>query len=773
MKNFKRALCMVLSLFFVLQLFVGCSSEQTDETIYLTKGEFFAYFVYENEMSSEKYTAEEIFNSYDGAIEADVIVEWGYLPEELAKNDLEDPVTKEIVVMACANSTFELKKGNTADIKDAGLLENPQLIADAYASGFFELENGYFDGAEKMSFADCEKVMEKAKEYMAGFHYEANKEITEIAEGVLEQDTTDYKEGDIVIEIIPADAQEEKSIASTGNAELKPSTMASVDSVEKSTINLANGAPDLGLGNQGTGLPTQTPKGFIATIAKKTFEKQLGNPKLGDVVVVKAFEIIGQPITQTGEVMGILMEKKLIGDKYTCIFEYPASFEQAVEKKNVKQGNGSGIDKATFVEEKTEVAGWSLEFDVTGSSIKVSAKKDFKSYETGRKQDWQNATKTVTATADLEMSNFNLDVKNLKSFANKKGTGFIKVTCDTNTGFSLSQSLRYTPDSNRNGKFPSNWSNSRWTDSDAKGAKTIKIARFSPTLYGVVTIDVYVYMLITVDGKVSFTTSIDDGGVMISAKEGKISTQKLGKKTSEFSANVNLRTRFGVEASLKIFTFIKVVTYDVGANLDLHAQVDLYYEDVLSKSGVYADEEGLNEYKEDDGKFSYCIDAMLELSVSGEMKSSGVKMILDYVNKGSSLDFEHKIWSAGLHFENGAFIDKCTHGDENEEEKLEETDDDVELSAYKISMCDNTCVEVLLKAIPSETANLMDSKNSITVKSKNNKVVKATYNKKRKAIILEAAGEGSTEIVITAKKGHLWWKKTATQEISVTVTSSN
>ena len=58
-------------------------------------------------------------------------------------------------------------------------------------------------------------------------------------------------------------------------------------------------------------------------------------------------------------------------------------------------------------------------------------------------------------------------------------------------------------------------------------------------------------------------------------------------------------------------------------------------------------------------------------------------------------------------------------------------------------------------------------------KSKNNKVVKATYNKKRKAIILEAAGEGSTEIVITAKKGHLWWKKTATQEISVTVTSAN
>ena len=84
-------------------------------------------------------------------------------------------------------------------------------------------------------------------------------------------------------------------------------------------------------------------------------------------------------------------------------------------------------------------------------------------------------------------------------------------------------------------------------------------------------------------------------------------------------------------------------------------------------------------------------------------------------------------------------------------------------------MDNNTCTSVDLEAIPSDTANLMDSKNSITVKSKNKDVVKATYNKKTKTIILEAAGEGSTEIVITAKKGILWWKKTVEQEISVTV----
>lgn len=65
--------------------------------------------------------------------------------------------------------------------------------------------------------------------------------------------------------------------------------------------------------------------------------------------------------------------------------------------------------------------------------------------------------------------------------------------------------------------------------------------------------------------------------------------------------------------------------------------------------------------------------------------------------------------------------------------------------------------------------NLLDSKNSITVESKNKKVCTATYNKTNKLIIIEAVGEGSTEIVVTAKKGMLWWKKTVNRKISVTV----
>lgn len=786
MKLFKRIICVTLSLVLMLQVLAGCSSKKTDETLYITKGEFFAYYVYENNMTSDQYSAEDIQNCEDGSVEAGIIVEWGYLTEDLATKNLKKPVEKEIVVMVCANATFDLKEGNVDDIKDADLLNDPQLIADAYASGFFELENGYFDGAEHMSFADCEAIMNKANEYTANFHYDANTEITETAEGVKEQDSSDYSDGDIVIEFFgdESESSNDSDTSASGmsykldeTTEPKITLLGTSKSIpDVTTLETTNKNVKVTQLNN-TALDRygfENIKGFTAHIMKHTFEGALGNPDIGDTVVMSRFQMgmTNNLRYGTGEVIGILKSKQLVGSNYVCVFDYP-NFEEAVEKKNVEKANGSGIDKESFEIVKTEVDGWKLNFSVTGNSISVDAKKDFTVNETGRKQDWQNSKKTMTATANLEIGNFNLDVNNLKSFANKSGKGYIKITCNSEIGFSLSQSLRYTPDSNRNGKFPSNWSNSRWTDADSKGAKTIKIARFSPSLYGVVGIDVYIYLLISVDGKVSFTTSIENGGVQITANNGKISTQKLGTKESEFSANVNLHNRLGVDASLKIFSFINVIEYDVGADLDLHAVVNLYYEEELSKSGVYADEEGLNEYAADDDKFDYCIGVQIELGVSGQMKDSGVKLILDLVAKGDSLDFEKNIWTGGFHFEDGAFVDKCTRGDDMEDELKESDSDDVELGAYKVNIDEGESEFVWLKAIPSETMDLLDSKNSITVKSNNTKVCTATYNKTNKLIIVEAVGEGSTEIVIKAKKGMWWWKKTCEQKISVTVNPSS
>lgn len=763
MKFIKRILCAVLSLLLVIPALSGCSSKKTDDQLYITKGEFFAYFVHENNMTSDLYNSEEIQDCKDGSVEANIIVEWNYLPEKLATKDLKKPVEKEIVVMVCANATFDLKEGNVSDIKDADLLEDSQLIANAYASGFFELENGYFDGAEHMSLATCEEIMNKALEYTANFHYEANTEVTETADDVFEQDDSNYSDGDIVLEIFGDEVTTE--VENT-----------------KANIHTENNAPQvsfLGVSAQpqntmqADSLTQKGVKGFKGTIQKGTFEVDLKNPNIGDTVIIKKSQLVFNHGLNylDSEIIGVLVEKRLFGNVYECVFNC-LEFETAVEKKNVTKGNYSKINKDSFKIEQSECDGWKLDFSVTENSIKINAKKNFTVRETGRKQDWQNAKQTMTANANFEISDFNIDANNLKSFASKKGEGYIKITYDSNMDFSLSQSLRYTPDSNRNGKFPSNWNNSRWTDSNSKGAKTIKIARFSPSFYGVASADIYIYLQISVDGKISFSTSIDDGGVQIIANGGKVTVNELGTKKTEADINVNLHGRLGVDAAFKIFTFINVIEYDVGGDLDVRALVNLYYENQISQSGVYADEEGLNEYKSDDSKFNYCIGILVELGVSGQLKDSGVKMILNLISKGETLNFEKSIWSGGFHYEDGAFVDKCTRGNDMSDELKKSKDDEVELEAYKVVIENGNTKTVKLSAIPSKTMNLLDSKNSITVKSNNNKVCTAKYDKVNKLIIIDAIGEGSTEIVVKAKKGSLWWKESCEQKISVTVNAS-
>ncbi len=774
-KRLYNLLCMILALLFLVQPLAGCAIQKTDETIYLKKGEFFAYYVYMNNMTSSKYSVQEIENCEDGSVEGDILVEWGYIDEKSAKSGLSLPVDKETVVTVCANATFDLKEGNTKDIKDADLLDDPQLIANAYASGFFELENGYFDGAQQMTFADCEEIYYNSTEYAAGVHYEPTGDDYEMEEGVIVDDGSDYNEGDITIEFIT----EESTVANgkvqtdsfVGNMSLKKDEYSypqvtflgngSGTDAELVTVATAPQFPQSNIAGN------QTKTGFMATIAASRFEKL--KLKIGDTVVLKAFEVVNgtSPRGTMGDVIGILTHYSKIGQNYSCVFEYP-DFEQAAVNVKEDKLNASGVNKSSFEPLKNEYMGWKLTFECTTDSINVSATKDFTVSETDRSKDWQNAKKTVTATADFTMDNFQVDIKNIKSFANKKGSGHVKITADTDFSFNLEQSLRYTPDSNRNGKFPSNWSNSRWTDSDSKGAKEIKIARFTPTAGGIIGADVYIYLVISVDGKVSYKTSVDGGGVQIKTNNGKVSCTSLGKKTSELTAQVNLHGRVGVEASLTLFSFIDVITYDVGFDLDILMKASLYYENEMKSSGVFAPAEGLADYLSD-AKFGYCVGVDGTLSISGYLEKSAVKSILDAVSKGTSLDFTIEVLTFGIHVEDGSVVDKCTRGETTDEKVEKSKDDDVKLDKYKITLHKGCCDQVLLTELPAKTKKIINSKNSITVTTKNKKIATAKYSKSSKAVIIEGVDEGSTEIVIKAKKGALWWKKTAEQKISVTV----
>lgn len=777
MKKFRRIICIALVLISLIQLMAGCAVKKTDEEYYLTRGEFFAYFVHENNLTSTKYSDEEIQTCEDGSVEADVLVEWGYLTEKQAAVSLRKDVDKETVVTVCANATFDLKEGNISDIKDAKLLDDPQLIADAHASGFFELENGYFDGAKKMTFAECEEIWEKAKEFMAGTHYNPEDNSLEMTDDVHVDDGSNYTDGDIQIEFHKTSLPDVNSVSD------KPlSAEATGDNTSYSLLRTSTESASVSKALRGTTLNNEDAQtrnlnallgnvgnvsGFTANIQKNRFDRELRAPKVGETVVFSGFNTADR--FHNDKIVGVLKSAELSGNYYRCEFDYP-SFEMAAEKisDDNKKTNASGVDKINFKKELDEYMGWKLEFDVSGDAINIKAKKGFTSYESGRKQEWQNSKKTINAEVDFSISDFQIDTNNIKSFATKRSNGFIRITWDTDMSFSLDTSLRYTPDSNRNGKFPSNWSNSRWTDSDSKGAKEIKIARFNPNLYGIVGAEVYIYLLIQVDGKISFRTSVEDGGMQIVHSNGAITAYSLGKKTIEASAQINLHSRLGVDASIKLFTFINVIEYDIGVDFDAKAMANIYYENQKAMQGVYADEERLNAYVAEDSKFGYCVGLEYALSGSGYLKDSGVKIILDWISKGKALDFTYKFCSGGIHFEDGKTVPKCTRG-QGEDELKTSDNDDIELEAYKVNLNKGQCTMVSLEAIPSASKTWLKSKNTITVKSKDDKIAKATYSSNSKSIIVEAVGEGSTEIVITAKTGILFWKKTIEQQVSVTV----
>ena len=797
MKPLNRIISFLLAVSILLSSFAGCSSEKTDDTIYLTKGEFLSYFVYDNNMTSNKYTTADILNSKDGSVEASIVAEWGYIDSKTALDKLDKPVDKETVVTVCANATDNLKEGDIKSIKDSDLLKNPQLIANAYASGLFELEKGYFSGARKMSFADCEEILDKCREYTANFHFEENTEKYEIADDLVTFDPNEYKDGSIIVDFGEQLITENEGIIE--NERSNASITDSIHTLEGNGNNTAVYPEETKVGSKDStkeddsldskdkiientaSVKASEPvlKKFRALIEKNMFEKDLKNPKIGDKVNIPCYN----PSTSTNpavmtsfglrsnkEMIGILKSKSLVGMQYDCSFDV-ISFEEAVTKKNVTEANKSGIKDLKI--EKKEVAGWKLTFNTDNGSLKISASKDFSVNETGRKQGWQNSKKTINAKADFSIGDFNIDCKNLKSFATKSGNGWIKMTCDKSFDFSLSTSLRYTPDSNRNGKFPSNWNNSRWTDKDSKGAKEIKIARFTPSLYGIVGGEIYIYLRISIDGKISFGTSVDDGGVIIKTNNGNTSKQALGKKQSKLEAKANLTAKLGVEASLTIFCFIKVIKYDVGLQLDLNIMANLYYKNKISKKGVYADEEGLDEYKGDDSKFNYCLGITYSLDLIGELKESGVKLILDCLGHGDALDFTFNICSGSWHYEDGHTTDKCTRGDDLEKNMKTSEKDDIKLNTYKVTLEQYSSSVVDLKELPSKTKDMYNSKNAITVKSNDEKIAKATYDKSSNSVRIEAVGEGSTKIKITAKKGFWWWKETVEQYVSVTVTGYN
>lgn len=757
----KRISCIVLAALMLLSTLSGCKSTKSiDDDSPITKGEFFAYFVYLNQMTSDKYTNEQILACKDGSVEAEVLYEWGYVSEKMASTNLDKEVDRETVVTVVANSMFDLKTGDTKSIKDSDMLENPQLIADAYASGLFELENGYFNGAKKMSFNEVSEVINRATSYAANFHYDTDDYKCEFSEDVATFDEdNDY-------EIIFDDTlcTPSESYGTEDDNSPKFTFLADVEEGGKSS------RPD----NYGE---IEVVKAFSAAINQLDFITMKMEKGKQSSFAVQDPDVRRGLLPRT-YLCGVLESYQVMDNgEFLCHFTVP-SFDDSINNIN-KPTQGASLANAVLdnLDPLESLEGWEIKFSLDNGAFEVKATNDsfYAEIEDTYSAQWRNARKSIKAEASFKISDFHIDVNNLKSFKTKKGKGYIKVTCDTETKINFSQNLRYTPDNNRHGGFPSNISRARLTDAGSKGARTIKIARLFVG-NGIINASVYVYMSITADGKIEFSTDFQGCGFEIDCNNGNLSTKKLApaKESYEKSMELNVIAKVGVDTTLNLCGFIPVFHYDLGVYGELDTIMDLYYESegkTEEINNVFASSQNIMANRAEDSKFGFCVDVSIRFYVKGELLGCAVKVIVDKVVKSNILDFEAPIGKT-IHFhnDNGTWVDKCQRGKTEADEDLETSDDgSITLSTYKVILSPYTCDRVLIEEIPFETKKRINSSNSITVSSSNEGIVKATYYKNGGFIILTAVDIGSAEITITAKTGALWWKENVTQKISVTV----
>ena len=546
MKKFISWLLIVTTLFCS---FASCGKDDTD---YMLKGEFFNAFIRYMNYYPLNATAEDMENADNYDIEAQTMVDWELLPEEIAKKGLESPIRKEEAILACLNAMYFKKTGNVEDVKDAKLCQYPQEMADAVANGIVALQNNYIDGRDKMTEQEVNELLEAALKARTNNRFEEGEgEIT------FDDDSFVFDAADISDDVFYIEGYEEANAAANANSENMSEDTAGM-SVFK--------APEVGdLVRDEATTPvvsnTAAKEGrFSVFVSPEMYNQMFSKCEIGQKVVYtglqayspdqKNFELVNQPqyLPATavqpfiGKLVEVIKAEPLPGAKRTVCLVLESLDDVDKAASTQVKGVSHQIKDINFEQLKTEVAGFKIDIESKGTGLAVTLEKTFKLSE-NKYFNWRDATQTVKATFSGSVDNIWVTLDKTENFFKKKGTGAFKVTCDIKEEFELeSGGLRFAPDSNRNGKFWSNLTKSRFTD--GAGAKSIKVAKFKYTVPNTpISGEIGVYLIVQIDGKITIALSQTGKGFeVVKEKNGQIRVSQLGEnKLDKVEVNVNLR----------------------------------------------------------------------------------------------------------------------------------------------------------------------------------------------------------------------------------------
>lgn len=748
-KAFYRIFSLVLAIVVLITALSGCTGGivEADASDYLTKGEWFNYFISEVDLSySSKISLDLDSESeyYDAVMS---IVDNEIIDEENAVKDLDKIVTKDVVAYTCVNylpTAYQVVGKTDYKFKDEKKITDVSAAKVAVNVGIVEAKSKTKFGAEDyVSAEDCEKAINTMIDHLSTYEFKENNTKINYNDNVYETndevEVVSYKISDFY------DNTEDQNTENVSFMGLKNSKNPEIKNCDKSEDEIT------------------------VLISAEAYERNRDAYKKGNIIKFKEFDvqfkskdidlcylkITQEPIldeVSTAKGKRAYQVKGTLPTTDEAIKSIDSGQKQQDKASNIKQ-----VDKSSV-----EIGGLKITNDSISFNYKTSGSKNI-DLDNGRSD---KTDPTLSANLDL-----NIKISDIKLTT----TGFDTIFTDAifgkpnaNLNFSYKTTVngkldipetRFAPYNNGNGKFPSNLSRSRFTTGN--GAKDIKIGKFSFS-FGPFKATFRIGLQVRVDGTVQVNVEkINSNNYVI--KKGNISNTQNSKGETTLKAEVNLYIGVELQGSFYIIGFPKVLIADcrAGAGFDATITGTIYIMKNTTTSTEYTDKKSTNisgtelaHYsKESNSKLKYCVGAKCQFKIyAGAFEGDSiVKKVVKVFKKDFKGLYKERAFALGeFHFEDGKVVKSCTRVKEKDDDNVKLTaGDKFDISEYNIVVNDDELSYFYITEIPCKKQNLDKINKNLNVESEDSKICKVTYFNSEHKIEVSGVSEGATKVLIS------------------------
>lgn len=750
-KAFYRIFSLVLAIVVLITALSGCTGGivEADASDYLTKGEWFNYFISEVDLSySSKISLDLDSESeyYDAVMS---IVDNEIIDEENAVKDLDKIVTKDVVAYTCVNylpTAYQVVGKTDYKFKDEKKITDVNAAKVAVNVGIVEAKSKTKFGAEDyVSAEDCEKAINTMIDHLATYEFEENNTKFIYNDNVYETND-DVEVESYKISDFNDYTDDDSSITDVSFSGLKNDNEPEISNCANEKDEIVVWVPELSY-------ITNKEAYRVGNIVKfNVFELDIPRKSL-DICYIKITE---EP-TKGRSPKGI--------SAYRIKGTLPTTNEtiKCIEKGQKGRSKAESIklipDGTDYKFGPVKIKDGSINFKYTTKSSKTM------DLDNGR-SDKTDPTLSANIDLDITISDIIMAYSGFDTIFTDsmygKPNANLTFSYKTKVNGKLTiPETRLAPYNNGNGKFPSNLNRSRFTT--GKGAEDIKICKCKVSFYGI-NATLRIGLQVKVDGTVKVTVEKDSSTNYV-IKKGGISTTQTSKKNAELKAEVNLYVGVEMKGDISLGGFPKTIIADcrVGAGFNAVVTGNVYIMNNSTTTTEYSKKTDTNisgtqlkYYSKFDTKLKYCIGAKCQFKIyaGGFEGDSIIKYVIKLFNKDFNGLYKEQALALGqFHFEDGKVVKQCTRV-EGDDEKIECTaGDKFDISAYNVVINDDMPAYFYITEIPCKPKNLEKINNGLKVSAatgtNRKKICNVTYFSDEHKVEIDPVSQGTCLVTIS------------------------